>query len=48
MLLPPPLRNGVVESHEEEGVEAHGGVESGVGCRVAERVDLPSNRGNIA
>ena len=44
MLLPPPLRDVVVKSHEKESVEAHGGMQSGVGCRVAKRVNLPANR----
>ena len=48
VLLPPPLRNVVVEPHEEEGIEAHCSVQRGVGGRVAERVDLPADGGHEA
>ncbi len=48
MLLPTPLRDVVVESHEKESVESHGSVDSGVSCCVPKRVNLPANSGHKA
>ena len=46
--LPPALRNVVVESHEEESVEAHCSVQRSIGGCVTKRVNLPSDGGHEA
>ena len=45
VLLPTPLRDVVVKSHEKEGVETHGSMQSGVSCCVPKCINLPANSG---